>query len=102
MDYRQFRIIGVAVAFGVALLSAGLRPAHAADVDPGEYEAAPPGTSFLIGYGLFDWSNRFIDRSGNSVSDSELQTQTGILRPVHFVDIFGITADPQFFVTYGW
>jgi hypothetical protein len=102
MRYREFRLTGVAVAFGAALLAAGPRPAHAADVDPGEYEAAPPGTSFLIGYGLFDWSNRFIDRSGNSVSDSNLQQQTGILRPVHFVDIFGITADPQVFVVYGW
>jgi hypothetical protein len=102
MDYRQFRLTGVAAAFGVALLAAGPGPAHAFDVDPGEYEAAPPGTSLLIGYGVFDWSHRFLDRSGHSVSDSRLQTQTGILRPVHFVDIFGITADPQFFVTYGW
>jgi hypothetical protein len=102
MHYRQFRFTGVAAAFAAALLAAGPGPAHAADVDPGEYEAAPPGTSFLIGYGLFDWYDRFVDRSGNSVSDSKLQTQVGILRPVHFVDIFGITADPQFFVVYGW
>ena len=31
-----------------------------------------------------------------------MNTQTGILRPVHFVDIFGITADPQFFLVYGF
>jgi Putative MetA-pathway of phenol degradation len=102
MKHRQFRRAGISIAFGVALLAAGPRPAHAVDVDPGEYEAAPPGTSFLIGYGIFDWYDRFVDRSGHSVSDSHLQTQTGILRPVHFVDIFGITADPQFFITYGW
>jgi hypothetical protein len=91
MDYRQFRLTGVAAAFGTALLAAG--PAHAVDVDPGDYEAAPPGTNLLLGYGLFDWYNRFIDRSGHSVSDSHLQTQTGILRPVHFTDVFGINND---------
>jgi hypothetical protein len=91
-----------AAAVSIMLLAAGPRVAHAVDVDPGEYEAAPPGTSFLIGYGLFDWYDGFRDRSGHSVSDSHLQTQTGILRPVHFVDIFGITADPQFFLIYGW
>ena len=102
MDYRQFRLMGVAAAFAAALLAAGPGPAHAVDVDPGEYEAAPPGTNLLLGYGLFDWSDRFIDRSGHSVSDSHLQTQTGILRPVHFTDVFGITVDPQVFLVYGW
>jgi hypothetical protein len=87
----------------LAVLSAVTTPpAQAVDVDPGEYEAAPPGTSLLIGYGLFNWNERFVTRSGSSVSDSHLNTQVGILRPVHFVDIFGITADPQFFLVYGF
>ena len=99
---RPFGMAAAAAAVIIMLLAAGQRPAHAVDVDPGEYEAAPPGTSLLIGYGLFDWNDRFVTSSGNSVSDSHLNTQTGIIRPVHFVDIFGITADPQFFLIYGW
>jgi Putative MetA-pathway of phenol degradation len=86
----------------IMLLATGPRPAHAADVDPGEYEAAPPGTSFLIGYGAFDWFDQFYNSSGHRVSNSRLNMQTFTLRPVHFVDIFGITADPQFFLSYGW
>jgi hypothetical protein len=102
MMRRPFGIAAKAAAISVLVLAAGPRPAHAVDVDPGEYEAAPPGTSLLIGYGLFDWYEQFRDRSGHSVSDSHLNAQTGIIRPVHFVDIFGITADPQFFLIYGW
>lgn len=97
--YRRWALVVsvLAVFSAVATL-----PAQAVDVDPGEYEAAPPGTSLLIGYGLFNWNERFVTRSGSSVSDSHLNTQTGVLRPVHFVDIFGITADPQFFLVYGF
>lgn len=99
---RPFGMAAAAAALSIMLLAAGPRPAHAADVDPGEYEAAPPGTSFLIGYGVFDWYDKFYTNSGHRVSNSRLNTQTGTLRPVHFVDIFGITADPQFFLSYGW
>lgn len=101
MRHRRFE--QVAAAAVLALLPLGSpHVAWAVDVDPGEYEAAPPGTSLLIGYGLFDWYDDFYNSSGHQVSDSQLNTQTGILRPVHFVDIFGITADPQFFLIYGW
>ncbi|HYN37920.1 MAG TPA: transporter, partial [Rhodospirillales bacterium] len=64
------------------------------------YAAAPPGTSLILGYGQFAWKNSFYTRSGNEISDSELQTQTGILRVVHYVDVFGITCDPQFFIPF--
>lgn len=101
MRLSHFTSTSVA-AVAAAFLAATPEPARAVDVDPGEYEAAPPGTSFLIGYGLFDWYEQFHTRSGSSVSDSHLNAQTGIIRPVHFVDIFGITADPQFFLIYGW
>lgn len=101
MRIRQAGAETAAILFA-ALLTSSPQAALAVDVDPGEYEAAPPGTSFLIGYGLFDWYEQFRDRSGNSVSDSHLNTQTGILRPVHFVDLWGITADPQLFLIYGW
>ena len=101
MRIRQAGARTAAILFA-ALLTSSPQATLAVDVDPGEYEAAPPGTSFLIGYGLFDWYEQFRDRSGNSVSDSHLNTQTGILRPVHFVDLWGITADPQFFLIYGW
>jgi hypothetical protein len=100
MMRRPFGIAAKAAAISVLVLAAGPQPAHAVDVDPGEYEAAPPGTSFLIGYGQFDWLEQFRTRSGRSVSDSHLNVQTFTLRPVHFVEIFGITADPQFFLYY--
>lgn len=92
----------VAAAGLSALLTGSPQTASAVNVDPGEYEAAPPGTSFLIGYGIGQWYRGFHTRSGNRVGNSKLDAQTGILRPVHFVDLWGVTADPQFFVIYGW
>lgn len=101
MQYQWSGGMAAAAILG-ALLASSPHAALAVDVDPGEYEAAPPGTSLLIGYGLGDWYEQFRRRSGRSVSDSHLNTQTGIIRPVHFVDLWGITADPQFFLIYGW
>ncbi len=101
MGSRQAGAKTAAILFA-ALLTISTQEALAVDVDPGEYEAAPPGTSLLIGYGIGNWNERFVTRSGSSVSDSHVNTQIGILRPVHFVDIFGITADPQFFLVYGF
>ena len=101
MGSRQAGVRTAAILFA-ALLTISTQEALAVDVDPGEYEAAPPGTSLLIGYGIGNWNERFVTRSGSSVSDSHVNTQIGILRPVHFVDIFGITADPQFFLVYGF
>lgn len=102
MQYWRRKTEALAAVLATAMSVAVASPAAAVDVDPGEYEAAPPGTSFLIGYGLFNWYEQFRTRSGRSVSDSRLNEQVGILRPVHFVDIFGITADPQFFLIYGF
>ena len=75
-------------------------PARALDVDPGDYAAAPPGTSLILGYGQFNWYNSFHTRSGNEIHDSELQSQVGILRVVHYVNVFGVTCDPQFFIPF--
>lgn len=100
MHFPHFRTTAAVTAVAGALLAGAPQPVHALDVDPGDYAAAPPGTSLILGYGLFSWRNSFRTRSGENISNSELQTQTGILRVVHYVDVFGITCDPQFFIPF--
>lgn len=89
-----------AIATGVGILAAVPIPAHALDVDAGDYEAAPPGTNLAIGYGLFGWRSQYFTDGGNEINNSNLNSQVGILRMVHYTDI-GITIDPQIFVVYG-
>ena len=84
-----------------ALLAATPMAAHALDVDPGDYQAAPPGTNLILGYGQFGWDTKYITSSGHSVSDSNLSSQVGILRGVHYFDALGITIDPQFLLPFG-
>lgn len=61
--------------------------ASAIDVDAGDYEAAPPGTNLGLLY------------LQNSTSDSS-SSNVGILRLVHFMEIGGMTADPQVLIPY--
>jgi hypothetical protein len=85
---------------GAALLTLPAPPAAALDVDAGDYEAAPPGTNLAILYGFFGWRNKFVTDSGDDVDNSNLNSQIGLLRLVHYLDI-GITIDPQIFLFYG-
>lgn len=100
---RQSRTIAAAT-FCLTVFAAAstpLAPARALDVDPGDYQAAPPGTNLALGYALFGWNNKLKTKTGDTVNNSSVNSQTGILRLVHYTDLLGITADPQIFITFG-
>ncbi|MFO1154218.1 MAG: transporter [Rhodospirillales bacterium] len=99
-NQKSLTMIAAILAVGSTILTLPPPPACALDVDPGDYEAAPPGTSLAIGYALFGWNNRFKDKSGDRVPNSSVNSQVGILRLVHYFDI-GITTDPQIFIPFG-
>jgi hypothetical protein len=101
MRYRKTAATTSAALLG-AVLTGAPGPAAALDVDPGDYAAAPPGTSLALGYGLFSWRDSFSTNTDENVGNSNLDTQVGILRLVHYVDLFGITADPQIFLPFGF
>ncbi|NJO67478.1 MAG: transporter [Rhodospirillales bacterium] len=92
--------IASAIVLAAGLMTALPPAAEALDVDPGDYVAAPPGTSLALGYALFGWRNRFETKTGDRLDNSSLNSQVGILRLVHYLDI-GITIDPQIFITFG-
>ncbi|CAG2156787.1 hypothetical protein LMG31506_05810 [Cupriavidus yeoncheonensis] len=91
---RAFQRAGAALLLGLAA------PAHAIDVDAGDYTALPAGTNL----GLLYYQHAARDRvyaSGNQVAGGSLDSDVGILRYVHFMDIGGFTVDPQFLLPFG-
>lgn len=85
---------------GAAMLLALAAPAHAIDVDAGDYTALPAGTNL----GLLYYQHVARDRiyaGGNQVAGGSLDSDVGILRYVHFMDIGGFTVDPQFLLPFG-
>ncbi|TVR13997.1 MAG: transporter [Planctomycetota bacterium] len=77
-------VVGVVCAAMLFMTSS----VSAIDVDAGDYEAAPPGTNLGLLY------LQHASRDG-------LNTNIGIYRAVHFMEIGGMTADPQILIPFG-
>lgn len=88
---------GAALALGLAL---GL-PAHAMDVDAGDYTALPPGTNLGLLYYQHAERTELYSDGDTVLNDAKLKSDVGILRGVHFMDIGGYTVDPQFLLPFG-
>lgn len=89
---------------GVAVLLMGILlcpTAHAVDVDAGDYTALPAGTNL----GLLYYQNatrKELYASGSKVPiNPRLDSDVGILRGVHYMDIGGYIVDPQFLLPFG-
>lgn len=89
--------LGAAAALAVAAVG----PAHAVDVDAGDYTALPAGTNLALVY--YQQATRdALYASGKRVPiDAGLDSQVGILRGVHFTEIGGYIVDPQFLLPFG-
>ena len=93
------RLRAVATSAAVALACAAM-PAHAIDVDAGDYTALPAGTNL----GLLYYQHAERDKvyaGGTQVAGGRLNSDIGILRYVHFMDIGGFTVDPQILLPFG-
>jgi len=83
-------------------LSLGAAPALAIDVDPGDYQSAPPGTNVLLLYNqVAVRDSAHLEGAGELEEDTGLTSWVGILRYVYFTEIFGITINPQILVPFG-
>ncbi|MRV71755.1 transporter [Duganella sp. FT92W] len=87
----------------VATLLAALAstPAMALDVDAGDYTALPPGTNLALVYYQHAQRDRLYGKGAPVPIVAGLDSDVGILRGVHFMDIGGITVDPQFLLPFG-
>ncbi len=75
--------------------------AFALDVDAGDYTAMPAGTNLALAY--YQTASRDeLYSGGNEVAgDFSLDSDVGILRGVHFMDVGGYIVDPQFLLPFG-
>ena len=89
----------VAIATVMAVLFS--LQAHAIDVDAGDYEALPPGASVGLLYTQFAQRNTLFAQNTKVAGDNGLDTSIGILRYVKFIDIGGLTVDPQILLPFG-
>lgn len=74
----------------------------AAEADPGDYIAAPPGTDLGLLYFQHSSADTYRDASGKKVEgENRFRSDIGILRYVHFMEVFGYTIDPQIVLPFG-
>jgi len=92
------------VLWGLLLLGAGLscsRPAHALDLDAGDYVPAAAGTTLGLLY-LQQAEREHLYRDGHRLAGSPgLDSQIGILRVVHYADLGGYRVAPQILLPFG-
>ncbi|OCR22059.1 hypothetical protein AFK24_26830 [Pseudomonas syringae] len=89
-------------AFGLAACTLLTGKAFAVDVNAGDYNAAPPGTNIAAWYQQWGHADRFNgDGSPDATRSTGLRSNISILRLIHFMDLGGITIDPQILLPFG-
>jgi hypothetical protein len=87
---------------GALALAFGSTKAMAVDVNAGDYTALPAGTNIAAWYQQYSHSDRFnADGGADSTRQTSLKSNISILRLIHFMDIGGITVDPQILLPFG-
>ncbi len=99
MNHTTARFSLATIAAAVGLLAAA--PAHAIDVDAGDYTALPEGTNLGLIYTQHANRNS-MNASGNQVpGNNKLSSDIGILRVIHFMKIGDYIVDPQVLLPFG-
>lgn len=76
--------------------------ALAVDVNAGDYTALPAGTQVAAWYQQYSRSERFnADGAADSRHDTGLKSTISIVRLIHFMEVAGITVDPQILLPFG-
>ena len=87
---------------GALALALGSGKAMAVDVNAGDYTALPAGTNIAAWYQQYGHADRFnADGGPDSTHQTSLKSNISILRLIHFMDIGGITVDPQILLPFG-
>jgi len=76
-------------------------PAYAVDVDAGDYTALPDGTNLAILYYQHASRDALYVDGDKAPIDAGLDSDVGILRGVHYMDVGGYIVDPQFLLPFG-
>lgn len=95
---RFARICKVAALLAVAFASC---PTPALDADAGDYTALPAGTNLALVYFQHATRDEFYVNGNKAPGRNRLDSDVGILRGVHFMDLGGYIVDPQFVLPFG-
>ncbi|QID17944.1 transporter [Nitrogeniibacter mangrovi] len=82
-------------------LSMACPTAQAVDVDAGDYTALPDGTNLALLYYQHATRDALIADGHKANLNAGLDSDVGILRGVHFMDVGGYIVDPQFLLPFG-
>ena len=91
--------LGAVLCAGLAVCSAGR--AAAQEIEPYEFVPLPAGTNLAIGYYVYGHNDEFDVYKGPTLKNSKLEVNVGILRLVHFTEIFGHPAGYQILQPFG-
>lgn len=101
-SYNRLRSASKILAGTLALMMCAGTPVRALDVDAGDYTALPPGTDAFLLYGNYAQRNSInVVGTGTINQGFQLDSAVGIARFVHWMDIGGITVDPQVLIPFG-
>lgn len=73
----------------------------AVDGNAKDYVAAPPGTNLSILYFQYYYSDDFIFDGDSLPGKDKLQVTVPFYRFVHYMDVLGVTIDPQLVIPFG-
>lgn len=88
-------------AFVLVAVAAAATGAQAVDVDAGDYTALPAGTNLGMVYYQHAERNKLYSAGNRVPINAGLDSDVGILRGVHFMNIGGYIVDPQFLLPFG-
>lgn len=74
---------------------------EAIEVDPGDFVSVPDGTNLIVMYNQFSNFNSFYKDGKKLPGDPGLRTNVNILRLVRFMEVGGVTIDPQILLPFG-
>jgi hypothetical protein len=97
--HRFWRSTAALVTIAAATLAA--TPAHAVDVDAGDYLTLPAGTTLGLVYFQHATRNKLYNNGNQVPINARLDSQVGILRGVWNIELGGLIMAPQFLLPAG-
>ncbi|MCJ2095808.1 MULTISPECIES: transporter [unclassified Methylobacterium] len=97
----------MSIKSGLSLITAALGAcmsfsAEAIEINPGDNEQFPVGSTIGLLYYQYGYGNESYARGTKTTSDAKLDTNVGIIRLLHVYEVApGVTLDPQFLLPVG-
>jgi len=98
---QAFTQVSLSLAVAVLATLTLAMPARAIDLDAGDYVALPAGTNALLVYGQHATRDKLYSKGNKVPINPGLDSDVGILRGVHFMDVGGHIVNPQFLLPVG-